>query len=158
VIPLLAAILGALIGVIATELARKRRDQAAAEARLRAAARMVSAEMGMAALALESAKTGGVWHLASLPTAGWQEHGADLAAALSEEQFYVVGEVATKVGAIRALTEISQTTPEIVASQMRGVVNPDMPFDDVIGECRKAQEVLRRFAYPDDWRLHPGNA
>jgi hypothetical protein len=43
----LIGVFGALVGVIATEGARKHRDEAAAAAQLRAAARMVSAEMGL---------------------------------------------------------------------------------------------------------------
>jgi len=74
----LIGVFGALLGVIVTEAARRRRDEQAARAQIRSAARMVSAEMGMAVLALELAKTRGGWVLgallASLPTTGWAQH------------------------------------------------------------------------------------
>ena len=150
-VALLAAILGALIGVIATELARKRREQAAADARLRAAARMVSAEMGMAAIALDSANTSGPWGLAALPTTGWTQHGAQLADALSDDEFYAVADAASKVGAIRSLTEVSHKGPGAIVAQMAGGhVTGQVPFDELARACRHAQGVLNPYAYPND--------
>jgi hypothetical protein len=51
---------GALLGVIVTEAARKRRDEEAANVMVRSAERMVSAELGMSAISIDSTRTGGV--------------------------------------------------------------------------------------------------
>lgn len=92
----LIGVFGALLGVIVTEAARKRRDEEAANVMVRSAARMVSAELGMSAISIDSTRTGGGWMLGSLPTAGWAEHGARLAGALNDDEFYVVMTAATK--------------------------------------------------------------
>lgn len=150
----LIGVFGALVGVILTERQQRRREDAAAEARLRAAARMVSAELGMAANALESAHgTGGWWTLAALPTAGWGEHGAALATVLSDEQFYAVATATSKVVAIKATGELLGLEPGTAPKIQRA--DTDVPFDDLVAECRAAQAVLRRFAYPEDWAAHP---
>jgi hypothetical protein len=166
----LIGVFGALLGVIATEIARHRREQRASEGRLRASARMVSAELGMAAISLKSAKDTGLWVLLSVPSAGWSAHGAALAAAMDDDAFYVVMEAATKVSAMRTRSEIIEAKLDEFATTLHD------PQDDLRREldqaydmCRHAQAVLAPFAYPggdeqvdhmlDEWQpgpSHPG--
>jgi hypothetical protein len=77
----LVGVFGALLGNAYSERRRRKREEHAAQAQLRGAARMVSAELGMAAISLETSRGSGLWvHLlTSLPTTGWAEHGAQLA-------------------------------------------------------------------------------
>jgi hypothetical protein len=146
----LIGVFGALLGVIAGEVARRRRDEAAARAQVRSAARMIHAELGMAALSLDLAAKRSGWVLgallASLPTTGWAQHGAQLATAMDDDDFHVVMDAATKVTANRALNELTRSDPEAVASQMSGITLE--PVEELVEACRRAQEVLSPFAYP----------
>lgn len=138
----LIGVFGALLGVILTEWRRAKREQRNAEERLRGAARMISAELGIAAGIVEIDRP--YFILATLPSAAWQAHGADLARALSDDDFYVVVEAAAKVEAARSLG-ISVTDPR---AKVHGP-----PADDLapLGEmCRHAQDALRPLAYPSE--------
>jgi hypothetical protein len=142
----LIGVLGALFGVIVTEAARRRRDAEAAKAQVRSAARMVSAEMGMSAISIDSATTSGAWMLASLPTTGWTEHGAQLATVMTDDDFYAVVDAASKVAAVRAVAELVRLDPAAAIAQVTGLA--DVPFGELAEACRRAQEVLSPLAYP----------
>jgi hypothetical protein len=77
---------------------------------------MVSAELGMSAGSLDSARTAGAWMVASLPTTGWSEHGAQLARAMNDYEFYAVMEAATKVAATRPSPTSRSLTPRLPVS------------------------------------------
>jgi hypothetical protein len=141
----LIGVFGALLGVIAAEVARKRRDEKAARARLRGAARMVSAELGMAAdIGNSSVSANTTWLLRNLPIAAWQAHGADLAQVLPDDDFAAVVEAATKVEAARSLGSSVTAGPGAVA----GDEDSDYTLGPLIAMCRHAQDVLAPVAYP----------
>lgn len=144
----LIGVFGALVGVIAAEAARRERDQRVANDRLRGAARMVSAELGMSAVVADSALTRDtVWLLRNLPVAAWQAHGADLAQALGDDDFAAVVEAATKMEAARSVGSIA-TGPGA------GVRGDEVEFtlEPLARMCRHAQDVLAPIAYPDSAR------
>jgi hypothetical protein len=133
---------GAVIGVAGAEIARRQRDEREARERLRGAARMVSVELGMAAVNTKSTiSVGELWLLRHIPVAAWREHGADLARVLSDDEFAVVAEAATKVEATHSVAE----------SAIAGHDVPDAEFtlEPLAGMCRQAQDVLAPYAYPD---------
>jgi hypothetical protein len=103
----LIGVFGALLGVIATELAQQRRDEKTSQTRVRSAARMVSAELFMAQTMLARGSFD-TERLASLPTTGWSEHGAALASAMTDEHFYVVMAAATQVAPYKGFAEVKR--------------------------------------------------
>jgi hypothetical protein len=140
----LIGVFGALLGVAFTEWRGGQKEKRGAEERLRGAARMIWAELGMAAITADTDRP--FFVLATLPRTAWQAHGADLACALSDDDFYVVVEAAAKVEASRSLG-VSVTDPRAKVQ--------DPPADllrDLARICRRAQDVLSPLAYPDSSR------
>lgn len=139
----LIGVFGALSGVGFTEWRRVKSQERLAKERLRGAARMISAELGIAAVTVETTDRA-FFMLATLPIASWQAHGPDLARALSDDDFYAVVEAAAKVQAARSIG-IGVTDPQAQLAS---------PPADQLGKladmCRHAQDVLRPLAYPDD--------
>ena len=96
----------------------------------------------MAAVNAQSTiSVGEVWLLRHLPVAAWREHGADLARVLSDDEFAVVADGATKV----------EVTYRVAESAIAGRDVPDAEFtlEPLAGMCRQAQDVLAPYAYPD---------
>lgn len=135
------ALVGALAGVLFTEWRRNRRDDRLARDRRRAAARMVSAEFGMSAIIAESVGDGPISGLSFVPTAAWGAHGASLAEALGDKDFYVVMEAATRAAAARSFGEHARGLPV--------PADPEFTAEPLVDMCRAAQEVLAPLAYPD---------
>lgn len=138
----LIGVFGALVGVAFTEWRRANGEKRIARERLRGAARMISAELGIAAIVAESDRA--FFVLATLPSAAWQAHGADLARALSDDNFYVVVEAAAKVEAARSLGA-SVTDPRAKVHNA-----PADKLAELGGICRRAQDVLGPLAYPGE--------
>lgn len=138
----LVGVFGALLGVILTEWRRAKTEQRIAKERLRGAARMISAELGLAAGLVESDRP--FFILAALPSAAWQAHGPELARALSDDDFDAVVEAAAKVEAARNLGR-SVTDP---GAQVKGP--PAAMLAPLADMCRHAQDVLRPIAFPGE--------
>jgi hypothetical protein len=138
----LIGVFGVLVGVAFTEWRRATGEKGLAKERLRGAARMISAELGIAAITVKSDRSFLV--LGTLPSAAWQAHGADLARALSDDDFYAVVEAAAKVEAARSLGR-RVTNPR---AKVHGP--PVEELAELGAICRHAQDVLRPLAYPDN--------
>lgn len=104
---------------------------------------MISAELGIAALLAASDRP--FWVLGTLPSAAWKAHGADLAQALSDEDFAAVVEAAVKVEAARSL--FSSVSEVARLEGLEAVV-----LDPLVEKCRRAQDVLSSLAYPSQSR------
>lgn len=149
----LIGLLGALLGVILTEEARRRREARAAKAHTRAAARMVYAELETAAVTAEAGTGRGLWVLGSVPTVGWATHGAELAAALGDDDFAVVMDATSKVAVHKATRDMLPNDVPVQRALMSGGEGEgtDALMKDMQRVCRKAQTVLKPLAYPDQW-------
>jgi hypothetical protein len=140
----LIGVFGGLVGVIITEVRRARSEERRAKERLRGAARMIWAELGIAAATVETDRP--FFVLATLPIAAWQAHGPDIARALSDDDFYVVVEATAKVEAARSLGGS-------VTDRRAKVHGPPADKLAELGEmCRRAQDVLSPLAYPNSER------
>ena len=138
----LIGVFGALSGVAFTEWRRVKAQERLATERRRGAARMLSAEFGAAAIIADNHRP--FWILGTLPNVAWQAHGADLARALSDDDFEAVVNAAQRIEGARNLAA-SITDP----SAMVAALPADM-LASLAEMCRRAQDVLRPLAYPDD--------
>ena len=69
------------------------------------------AELGIAAVITASATdVGAMWLLGEMRTVAWQAHGADLARALSDKDFFAVTEAGSKLRSL-SLTGARSSTP-----------------------------------------------
>ena len=138
----LIGVFGALSGVAFTEWRRVRARERLATERRRGAARMVSAEFGSAAIIADSPRP--FWILGTLPSVAWQAHGADLARALSDDDFEAVVDAAQRIEGARNLAA-GITDPSAMVAAL-----PAVTLAPLVEKCRRAQDVLRPLAYPGD--------
>ncbi len=150
----LIGVFGALVGNWVSDVRRRKREERAAKDQLRAAARMVAAEFGMAAIATESAiRNDRLWG-AQPACQRVVDHGTQIALVLPDEDFAVIVEAAAKIGTARATAEA--LTPILIGSTITGDPDISQVVGALVDLCRHAQTILEPTATPMPAPCLPG--